>query len=584
MIRILTIIAALLFAIGLYAAPVDDLIKDGKLKYSEGNTGAAIMILEQAVSMDPSSIQAKKELADVYTDMGDMEYGRRNFKNAFDYYKKAVKLYPSHTAAGAKYWKMKQDFTPDSLKNEGPLAGDKESAREKDVEVLKGRLLEEKAKELKDVFKEDNKAYKAAGKKTKEPVLDDEYYKKRIIEIEAKFDRKLAEITKQRQKEEGLFQFKNKFELFSIMGIVIIISLIIGTIVFFVLSSNLKLRKKSRKGKSAEEIGISITRTPYYKELIKMQNMEELIENINTGELDWEVVKKNISEIDKQIRMEILTLIENKIEREKQPVNSGQSEVLMCLLLDGDEYIRKRASLILKRNLADAESQQSRAALPFLSKQLQLPLSMPQSSSMSSQAPDQKLLGSSFDIEDLNIVIPLSKLVDRKVYRADHSLRVATNSYNLALAMGLTPEECKLIYIAAIIHDIGYLDVPSEILNKKKALTAKEMETIQKHTIRGAELLDFINLPEIVSNGILYHHEKWDGGGYPEGLEKEKIPMVARIITIVDVYEAMISPRPYRPPFSSKEAISKVNVGSGIFFDPKIVEIFNQLVEKNITA
>jgi len=185
---------------------------------------------------------------------------------------------------------------------------------------------------------------------------------------------------------------------------------------------------------------------------------------------------------------------------------------------------------------------------------------------------------------DLNIVLPLSKIVDRKVFNDKHAERVGVDAYDMAGMLGLPQEECNLYYIAGLIHDVGYLDIPSEILNKKSSLSEKEFNIIKTHTKRGVALLDFAELPQVISDGILYHHEKFSGEGYPEGLAGEDIPLVARVISIFDMYEALILPRPQRPAFPTKEAQRIIKKGSGKIFDPAIVKIFEKMAKENLLS
>jgi len=154
----------------------------------------------------------------------------------------------------------------------------------------------------------------------------------------------------------------------------------------------------------------------------------------------------------------------------------------------------------------------------------------------------------------------------------------------MAGLLGLSQEECNLFYIAGLIHDVGYLDIPSEILNKKSTLSDKEFNIIKTHTKRGVALLDFAVLPKVISDGILYHHEKYSGEGYPDGLAGDEIPLIARIISIFDMYEALILPRPQRPAFPTKEAQRIIKKGSGKIFDPELVKIFEKMAKENLLS
>ena len=188
----------------------------------------------------------------------------------------------------------------------------------------------------------------------------------------------------------------------------------------------------------------------------------------------------------------------------------------------------------------------------------------------------------SSDMMDLRTVLPLARIVDSKVYRRDQSIRVGKGAYHMAVALHLSPQDAELYYLAGLAHDVGYLDVSSEILNKQGELSFEEFEMIKGHPEKGINLLQFSHIPTIVHDGIMYHHERWNGSGYPKGLKGEEIPLVARVVALVDTFEALISPRPYRPPFSEVEALEKIYEGLNTYFDPELIESFDYVVNHHM--
>jgi HD-GYP domain-containing protein (c-di-GMP phosphodiesterase class II) len=130
------------------------------------------------------------------------------------------------------------------------------------------------------------------------------------------------------------------------------------------------------------------------------------------------------------------------------------------------------------------------------------------------------------------------------------------------------------------MHDIGKIGISDDILLKKEHLTVEETETIKKHAVIGYNILEPVQFLKSVAPMVLYHQEWYDGKGYPEGLEKEEIPLGARIISVIDSYDAMTSDRPYRKAMPLEKAISELKKGSGIQFDPKVVNIFIDILEK----
>lgn len=147
----------------------------------------------------------------------------------------------------------------------------------------------------------------------------------------------------------------------------------------------------------------------------------------------------------------------------------------------------------------------------------------------------------------------------------------------LAQHLRVGHEEARQLEYASLLHDIGVIDVPFEILSKHGQLTAEEFKIIRNHTIRSVSLIKPVEFLKPVLPIILYHHERYDGSGYPSGLKKEQIPLGARIIAIVDAYEAMVQGRPYRTALSVDESLNQLRLNRGTQFDPHIVDAFLNL-------
>lgn len=170
-------------------------------------------------------------------------------------------------------------------------------------------------------------------------------------------------------------------------------------------------------------------------------------------------------------------------------------------------------------------------------------------------------------------VASLSNIVEmRDPYTAGHQRKVAELSTAIAKELGVSDEEAEGINIAATIHDIGKVKIPSEILNKPGKLTYLEFEIIKVHSQAGYEIVKDTNYPWPIADYILQHHEKIDGSGYPQGLKGEDIILGARIITVADVVEAMAYHRPYRPALGLDKAIEEITQNRGIKYDPEVVD------------
>ena len=185
----------------------------------------------------------------------------------------------------------------------------------------------------------------------------------------------------------------------------------------------------------------------------------------------------------------------------------------------------------------------------------------------------------------IDAVFSLAKAVDaRDHYTHRHSEFVARYAARLGRAMGLNEKDVTNLSIAGLLHDIGKIGVPDAILNKLDTLTGDEWLYIDRHPVLGADIVRHLSgLREVVKT-ILHHHEKYDGTGYPDCLVGEEIPFKARIICVVDSYHAMISDRPYRAGLSRTEALTELNRCRETHFDPRIVDKFIELIEKEGVA
>lgn len=179
----------------------------------------------------------------------------------------------------------------------------------------------------------------------------------------------------------------------------------------------------------------------------------------------------------------------------------------------------------------------------------------------------------------------MSSAIDaRDQYTQGHSERVARLSFDLAEILGLSDEACREIYLAGILHDIGKIGIPDRVLLKNGPLTDEEFEIIQRHPEIGHRIVERLGHLHFVLPGILYHHERWDGKGYPHGLSGESIPLMARIMAVADAFDAMTSSRPYRNAMPVEKASSIVFGGGGQQWDAQIVECFKLwLAERTAT-
>ena len=175
----------------------------------------------------------------------------------------------------------------------------------------------------------------------------------------------------------------------------------------------------------------------------------------------------------------------------------------------------------------------------------------------------------------------LANAIDAKDrYTHGHSTRVASISRQIAERAGLPEEECRKIYFSALLHDVGKIGVPDVIINKEGKLTDEEFEHIRQHPVLGYHILSNIRQSPDLSVGAHYHHERYDGKGYPDGLKGEEIPVTARIIAVADAYDAMTSTRSYRKELSDEKTKEELRKGMCTQFDPKYAQIMLDIMEE----
>lgn len=182
----------------------------------------------------------------------------------------------------------------------------------------------------------------------------------------------------------------------------------------------------------------------------------------------------------------------------------------------------------------------------------------------------------------LQSVMAIANTVDsRSEFKRGHSARVAEYSLLIGRKMGLRSRELKQLYQAALLHDIGKIGIPDSILNKPGRLSAGEMDVIRRHPNIGADILKDIQSMKDVSISVRFHHERFDGEGYPSGISGDDIPVLARIICIADAYEAMTHDRVYRGQLSDHRTQTELEQEKGGQFDPKLVDILIELIAEH---
>lgn len=263
------------------------------------------------------------------------------------------------------------------------------------------------------------------------------------------------------------------------------------------------------------------------------------------------IIKKN--EKTKEIPIIFITSL-NDIDNEKKGFEVG-----------GIDYIKKPFNILIVKNRIKAH-----LALANKNKLLKIEISK-----KTKELNETKI----------EIIRKLSKAAEYKDKKTgNHIERVASYAKIIAQKKGMSKEEIEIIFNAAPLHDIGKIGIPDYILEKKDFLSNHEFEIIKTHTHIGANIIgetniNFLKIAKIIA---LEHHEKWDGSGYPYGLKKEEINIYARIISIVDVFDALTSKRSYKNKWGIKKTLKWIKNHSGTYFDPEIVNIFLDSIDEII--
>ena len=186
------------------------------------------------------------------------------------------------------------------------------------------------------------------------------------------------------------------------------------------------------------------------------------------------------------------------------------------------------------------------------------------------------------EINGLNegLLETLAEVIDhRDPYVLEHSKKVAQYAVGIAEQLGLHPNQVELIRKASLMHDVGKLGIPEAILLKPGSLSKDEFDTIKKHPSIGAKILETTRAMHRFIPIVRHHHERYDGNGYPDGLNGQNIPIEARIVALADAVDAMASDRPYRKRQSMEHIIDEIQTKSGTQFDPQVVQAFLKLLK-----
>lgn len=192
-----------------------------------------------------------------------------------------------------------------------------------------------------------------------------------------------------------------------------------------------------------------------------------------------------------------------------------------------------------------------------------------------------KVFENKLNAVNMNIIKAFCKAIGvRDMCTMKHSENVAALIVGLSEHMKISANEATMAYLAGIVHDVGKIGISEDILNKAGRLTEAEYEIIKRHPNKGADILQEMDEFIIIAEIVRHHHERYDGSGYPSGLKGKSIPLISRMLTICDAYDAMTSVRCYCRPHSMEEALLEIKKCSGMQFDPEISDLFIDFIKK----
>jgi HD-GYP domain-containing protein (c-di-GMP phosphodiesterase class II) len=176
----------------------------------------------------------------------------------------------------------------------------------------------------------------------------------------------------------------------------------------------------------------------------------------------------------------------------------------------------------------------------------------------------------------------IARALEERDQNRGHGARVAALAVPVAKSLGWDAERLVTLHFGAPLHDIGKVAIRRDVFRKAEPLTADEMAEIRRHPRAGADLVLPIRSAHSALPYVLFHHERWDGGGYPTGMRGRSIPLEARVLAIADAFDAMTSPRPYRAALSFDLALVEIAACSGTQFDPQVAEVFLEIWSESV--
>ncbi len=638
-------LAVILFLIAgaLFGQDLRDLLARADAAYSRGAYGEAVSLLDMAAASYAADGESKAAIADAYNDVGQREYRLNNFLNAYDNFRKAVKIAPTNQAASQNFWKMKKNFKVDELRNEGGSRTMTADARTDGGTAGKLREAETMLETLKT---SDSSTSTASGARDSAELkrYQEELEKQQALikQLQDNYVKTMSSPTAVSAQESGKTQeiLDNLVKLYEValssrgqpgdntllaeqmkeyrtlfqeqqsssMNIMIIavassggVILIVFALVLFVMLAARRRRRQRFANATNFDIGFGAPAagpqeledrtvkllgyepprdsgapkapgepgeagTDVEDLVIRAERLKRMKNEKKYGTLKWETLRKYVTELEKDLRSDILYVVESRIENGEAADYSRVLPVLFPFLTDPDDYLRNKARRLVEESAARSPEGALDAEPAAL---------------LGSGAGDEKSDG---PLSLAALMRHLDELKFTKTDRREHCLATAKYARGIALMHGsLSQADQELLYKTALVHDIGYVLMDKEKiieLESKKDLTEEEFSFIHQHPQKGVDYFKDRKLPKKMKEGILHHHERNDGSGYPKGLKADKIPAFAKIIGIADSFDALTRNRAFRDKMSFDSAAVIMRDLGRDKFDSEYLKAFFEYLKK----
>ncbi|MCK5267038.1 MAG: HD domain-containing protein [Spirochaetes bacterium] len=503
---------------------------------------------------------------------GDIEYNKLDLEEAVTYYSKALALSPDDQELQDKVNLIKKQIIANKAKNKKRSLELKRN-KKKLVELQRSqkRLLklqrnQERLLKLIKLLKQKKQTNLSSRNLDKYIYKKNKEYKKnlsRLIKLQkierGNFYRKLKRVLKDRNRYKDRIQYTkipdpgNNTILY--IGIVVILVLIVFIIFLLVKKSYLDkpLKAFDSFGHSSNlliDYMDNIDESKHisddkYSEIVRAKRMKIIYNDYINGIFSWETIQKYITELNFELKSEILNIVKNTIQTGSENEQKNSLEVILPLITDGDINIREKSKNLIKE-IANKQNTEN-----------------------------------SSDPLNIDFLTQMAQMIDAKTKRPQHSLNVAEIAFEIANNLKNPEIDPLIVKKAALVHDIGYLELPYGISKNPEELSKEQFELLHTHPYRSAKLLAYMNPPDMFIDGIRHHHERINGSGYPNRLKSNEIPYIARIIAVADTFDSLTAPWSYRKTISIYDCLKNLEkMANNHELDSTIVNVVFILYKK----